>query len=408
MKNTIKLMGKIFQLSDLSSKSSNKWELFEGRVRQACTEDNPCSFINKLALLMQATTLSYDYELVGKMLIEEGKDKNIVNWIRDNLKIATSLSMLANKDPEKFEEVINGIQNYEYRSGDVAVIKDFKPEIEITATLKTPMHHGSDESAGNSSLFRRMQVLADNGGIITLPFYSGNAVRGRMRDLIADHFTSSLGFKPSRNKPPYEIWFFYLLYCGGNLAKENDAEKKASKAAGNIIRGINLEARSIFRDVLPMLSLFGFALGNSLFQGRFSSFDLIPDCKETGKTDFSFNDLMGWEYLTRRDDLGSDAKGEDDANTSMIANSEIMKQGAVLRGGFSTIGNITSMEKSCLNLAIKLLQKEGQLGGSGRRGWGFCDIACAEELDSSEYEKYLTDNKDNLLEFLKEIGALKC
>jgi len=401
MKNTLKAMGLIFLKSEMESKSSTKYDLFETRVRQACSDNNVLSFINNLSGLMKSPAL--DGELISKIIIEESGSE-IVPWIRDNLKIAVSLAHLSYKKDgqENYENTIRKINLLEYKEGD-RVTSRYIPDIPIEIKLLTPLHHGSDIKAGNASLFRRTKIMAENGGIIEMPYYAGNAFRGRMRDLLARDLTERLGLKADRINPPYSTWFFYLLYSGGNLGGDKEV-KKSAKKTGETIHGYNLNKIAGFRDLFPMLSVFGFGFSNSLYPGKFASLDYLPKCQEMRDGNYpSYKDMLTWEYLTRRDDL----VGQHDKNTSMIANFELMKAGNVIIGGIDYNDNITDIEKHCLHLGIKLMQESGRVGAASNRGWGFTEITTDKDLSSDLYEKFIEDNKEKILDFIKEIGGFE-
>jgi len=151
-----------------------------------------------------------------------------------------------------------------------------------------------------------------------------------------------------------------------------------------------------------MLSLFGFAFSNSLFPGKFASLDYLPECKEAGYDKSSYKDMLTWEYLTRRDDL----QAKHDDNSSMIANFEVIKSGVTFHGGIDYNDNITEIEKHCLHHGINLMKKSGRLGAAANRGWGFVEIKTEEELPVDKYLKFIEQNKDRILQFIKNMNGL--
>src|SRR5690606_39678566 len=89
--------------------------------------------------------------------------------------------------------------------------------IGMRVTCETPLAHGADQKAGNATIFRRMQVLTDEGGVL-LPYYSGNALRGQVRDLLADHFLRSLGLRADRDRKSTRlnsshVKISYAVFC---------------------------------------------------------------------------------------------------------------------------------------------------------------------------------------------------
>jgi len=406
MRKTMEAMGQIYRTAGIKATGSSLMELFETRIRQAASEPTLLRFLDRLSMLM----LSAPFQAEALPALADESQKSgpaMLAWIRDNIRIAAALAILSYKKPSEFEDALASIPLTDF-DGDVW---DYVPTAEVGMTIKTltPLTHGGDEKAGNATMFRRMAVLARNGRPLLIPFYAGNAIRGQVRDLLADEFLTALGLTPSCSTPPVELWFFHTLYAGGSLTSEGVAPKKARKAAGINEQAESIDRRADFRARIPMLSLLGMAMGNTIMDGKVDFLDAIPACLETGLGDTSYNDMLSWQFLTRRDDLDA----PHDENTSMIANWEVLIPGVVLRSGVSTRPQITDLERSCLWSGLELLKKSGVLGGSVRRGWGRVEVSytgmdgeavgdAAPEL----YRSWLRENASGLREFLADIGAI--
>jgi hypothetical protein len=250
-------------------------------------------------------------------------------------------------------------------------------------------------------LFRRIQVLATNGSSLELPYYAGNAVRGAVRDLLADHFLAAMGFPVDRAKPSVALWFFYALYSGGALEESSDAQKALKKQLGDngAVRADGVRA---FRDHLPGLSLLGCALGNRVLPGRVQFADLRPVCAEWGTGTRPVAEIMTWEFLTRREDH----EGHEE-NHSMIANTEVLRTGTELEGGIDMDDAMPEIERSALGCGLALLAKRGRLGAENRRGFGRVVLDVQGAPDALLYENWLAGKRPEILAYLENIGATR-
>lgn len=272
-------------------------------------------------------------------------------------------------------------------------------DITLCVTCETPLVHGADDRAGNAVLFRRTAVrVAD--GVLHLPYYSGNAVRGQLRDLLADDFLARLGLPVSRQMPALHLWFFYALYSGGALAESSELPVAARKFFGD--HGAHRpEAYRQFRALLPGLSVLGCAIGNRILSGHCAIGDLRPRCREWGTGDLPAADLFVWEYLTRREDLESHVD-----HTGMIAYTEALRAGTILDGGIDYGDAITDLERAALGHGLALLQARGYLGAENRRGLGRVRIEVTGAPDGAPYVAHLAAQRETILAFLRDLGAL--
>lgn len=403
MKETLQAMAQIFARSALQSRATAKWGLFESRILQAATTStNILRFLNDLMLLMQTDSLESGW--VERVTPEVKDSASILGWICDNHKLAAALAVESRRmEPSSLDAAIDAIDLRTTTSGDE---RKFLPpsdfDIPITIMLRSPLSHGADTRAGNATLFRRKRVIDSvNGAPFAIPFYAGNALRGHMRDLLADDFIASLGLIPSRKQPPIALWFFHTLYSGGALT-ENKLDKRTTKAIGEKANAFGIGERSDLRELVIPLSLLGCAINKTVLSGRLQVADFYPYCRETGHSEVRVAELLSWEYLTRRDDLDT----EHSDNASMIAVSEVMAPGTVLAGGIDLDPGTRPIEVACLHRGLELLREHAKLGAGSRMGWGIVDIEYGIELDSSDYEKALADRRSDTLELLIKAGAI--
>jgi hypothetical protein len=326
----------------------------------------------------------------------------ILAWLRQHPRIAAMLCSLRNEDD--YRESIASIALPPVSAGPLDYIQA-RPafDIGIRAELLSPLAHGADTKAGNATLFRRCKALTRSGREWDLPYYAGNALRGQLRDLLADHLLRSLGLVPRRDQPPVSLWFFHALYSGGVLAEQSKIMEAVNKELG---KGGSLRTDGVrfVRDHLPTFSLLGGALGNKILSGRLYVNDLRPHCLEWGLGEKPAAELMEWNFLTRHDNY--EGRHAEDGHEGMIATTETLKLGTVLSGGIDIDTHGGDLERAALGCGLALLQRRGYLGAGNRLGFGKCRIELTGAPDPAPYEAWLAENKDRLLTFLDNLGAL--
>jgi hypothetical protein len=326
----------------------------------------------------------------------------VMQWIRRYPRVAAMVAELKGKD---FDEALACIDIQDAGPSDAGTAPPAGVyDVAVTAQCLSPLAHGADTKAGNAVLFRRCQVLSTTGAMLSLPFYAGNALRGQLRDLLADHLVSSLGLPPRRDQPPLRLWFFHTLYAGGVLEEQSHILDKINAELG---RNGTLRTDGLrrFRQMLPALSLLGCAIGNRVLPGRICVGDLRPKCLEWGTGQTPAAELMEWTFLTRRDD--HEGRGDDDNHHGMIATTECLKAGTELIGGIDIDTHADDVEKSALICALELLTERGRLGAENRRGLGKVDFVfeLADGHDSARYIDFLAANRTQILDYLAVIGA---
>jgi len=370
------------------------------KITVCSTEKNLNLFMERLIKLLDANVDGISEKTLISF-VKAGNDSiAVLEWLRKYPKIASMIIMIRNENEylETLEDII--IEDVAVSQGQALFSKAY--DIPLTVTCQSPLSHGSDIKAGNATLFRRMQILSTTGQTLSLPFYAGNALRGQIRDLLADHFLNFLGIMPKKSDGLLQLWFFHALYAGGALEENATQLKAVQKKLGSsgIIRGRGVYE---FRNNLPLLSLLGVALGNRILSGKINVGDLRPCCREWGTGEESVASLFEWTFLTRREDNENHLTGE---NKSMIANSECLKTGTRLIGGIDISQHITDIEKSCLGMGLNLLQKKGYIGAENRRGLGQVEISISNIPDGLVYTEYLTENKDKIVKYLNDIGVV--
>lgn len=312
-------------------------------------------------------------------------------------RVAAAVAMMSNHEERHKACASLPLPKVHESHGVAALRPDF--EVGIVAHCRAPLTHGSDTKAGNATLFRRQPVITDSGAVLELPFYAGNAIRGQLRDLLADHFLFAMGLKPCRVKPPVETWFFHILYGGGALEDGGAAGKAMAKmgSAG----ALKTDAMREWRQMLPLVSLLGTGMSNRVLAGRVKCGDLRPDCREWGTGTVPVDELFTVEFLTRREDLES---YED--HSGMIATSECLRPGTVLRGGMDFDACATPIERGALARGLLELKEHGFIGAQSNKGHGQVEIEYANLPDPAPYDDYLAANRETILDYLENLGAI--
>lgn len=406
---TLSVLGDLMNTATLNV-SRNRYDFYADRLRVASTERNLLSAVNRFSELLGCPVLS-DKSTLNIVRAASAKDANIVyQWLREQPKVAIGITNI--KYDERAAVIDALIEAYEAVEVKEGIQKPRRPfDIGITALVTQALAHGDDAKAGNAQLFRRCDVL----GGLRLPFYSGNAIGGAMRDLLADHYLQALGIRLDKAEPAVNIWAFHMLYSGGIMADgaiPKEFERVLTGAAAGTMRSDGVRQ---LRNMVPFFSMMG-GIGKTPMEGYAYINDLRPQCIEWGTGDISVNDLMSWRFIARRDDFeGRTSKKQladgdsqaETANTSMLVNTECLSEGTILEGGIDISNHMSEIEMSALARGLLLLQEHGYLGGKKHRGYGRVNIEyhTSLTLEPKSYDDYLQAHKAEILEYLQTIGA---
>jgi CRISPR type IV-associated protein Csf2 len=156
------------------------------------------------------------------------------------------------------------------------------------------------ETGGVNARLRRERIVLPDGTVEEIPIISGNSIRGILRDRGMLHMLRTLGY--GVNEETGEVFglplaAFYFLFSGGALTKTGS-------------RGLDLDEARRWRELIPLVSVFGGAMGNQIMPGKLRVGKFIPLCAETlhlipdryHAECCSIWDLCQVEAYTRRDD----------------------------------------------------------------------------------------------------------
>ncbi len=168
--------------------------------------------------------------------------------------------------------------------------------IEIVFTLLSPLSH-IGESVGPDSYLSTQDIIGPDGAPVEVFAYSGNAIRGMLRDAGARYFLRELGEPALSIQVPLEV--FYLLFSGGSIGGDSK---------------VDIDQARRIRQIVPHLSIFGGGVGNQILPGKINIGYAYPVCEETshilpsglkaGK--FSWRQMTTEQSFTRTDDAKDD------------------------------------------------------------------------------------------------------
>jgi CRISPR type IV-associated protein Csf2 len=172
---------------------------------------------------------------------------------------------------------------------------------EGVVTALTSISHIGDTHGVNAKL-RREKFVQANGRVEEVPVISGNSIRGILRDRGMLHMLKVLGYGVNEETDEVaglSLPAFYFLFSGGSLTS-------------NAGRGIDIDEARRWRSLIPLVAVFGGAMGNQIMPGCVKIGKMIPICAETAHLlpEWCVEDLVVesiWELCqeeayTRRDD----------------------------------------------------------------------------------------------------------
>lgn len=280
-------------------------------------------------------------------------------------------------------------------------------------TLTAPLHHGADEKDGNVSRFRterRYNGLL--GRSVEVPFISGNAWRGQVRDLVAQDLFDTIGMEAREAAPAMAN----ALFSGGSIE------------SGSASSGANVAMRRALRGLLPIVDLLGGVYGNEPMDGVLRATDLLPICRETADTVVYLvapeiaaqgddavrawaerlpwaEDLYETRQLTRHAhrDLESDG-------VQMLVRTEVIRAGTQWVHAASLACKdrmLSPLTRSAFARALDLFVQSGAIGAGNARGLGaFVTDGYGDAGDSAPYLDHLRANAEQIRDVLRGVVSL--
>lgn len=168
-------------------------------------------------------------------------------------------------------------------------------ELRAVVTALTSISH-IGESLSVASMLRREKIIQADGSIEEVPIISGNSIRGVLRDVGMLHMLRKLGY--GEREARLRLPAFHFLLSGGALTKDGSG-------------ALSVEDARRWRELIPLVSLFGGALGTQILPGKLKMGKMIPICIETAHllpaevaplAQSSVWDMLQQEAYTRKDD----------------------------------------------------------------------------------------------------------
>lgn len=310
--------------------------------------------------------------------------------------------------------------------------------LEGVATAITSIIHNGGEQNGIASMLRREKFVQPNGKVKEVPVVSGNSIRGILRDVGMYDMLQKVGYgvdKETGEVNGLPLSAFYFLFSGGALSSTGEA-------------GINVDKFRRMKELIPLIGLFGGAIGNAIMPGKLKIGKLIPICKETlhllpekYRSDEveSIWDYCQTEMYTRKDDEKNDkVRDMIDANvralltggktkldiTKASTAQQMMYRNESLAAGTKfywkvTIEDPTDIEFEAFVNALLVFSKAPYLGGRSSVGHGEISIKMDNwiEIDSrsnlegkevglpllQKYFNHLAEQKQSIREMLNAI-----
>jgi len=142
---------------------------------------------------------------------------------------------------------------------------------EGTMTALSSISHNGGQSFGINSKLRREKFVQMDGSVEEIPVISGNGLRGLLRDRGMLHMCRALGYGVNDETGEVRglsLAAFYFLFSGGALTSTGS-------------RGIDIDEARKVRALIPLVGVFGGAMGNSIMPGKLKCGKAIPICAET-------------------------------------------------------------------------------------------------------------------------------
>lgn len=169
-------------------------------------------------------------------------------------------------------------------------------------TALSSVYHGGGQNIGINSKLRREKFVQPDGTVEDVPVISGNGLRGLLRDKGMFHLCRALGYGVNEETGEVRgltLPAFYFLFSGGSLVKDSGG------------KGIDIDRARELRKLIPLVGIFGGALGNQIMPGKLKVDKMLPIVTETKHllpapwVDAETSSI--WEYLqeemyTRKDD----------------------------------------------------------------------------------------------------------
>lgn len=144
-------------------------------------------------------------------------------------------------------------------------------ELAGVMTALSSLIHSGGESFGITTKLRREKFVQRDGTVEDVPVLSGNSIRGRLRDLGMAHCCRALGYGVHDDTGRVDglpLPAFYFLFSGGALTASDGG------------KALDLTYARRLRELIPLVGVFGGAVGNQILPGKLIVDKAYPICAE--------------------------------------------------------------------------------------------------------------------------------
>lgn len=305
---------------------------------------------------------------------------------------------------------------------------------EGVVTALSSIFHGGGESYGINAKFRREKFVQPDGNVEEVPVVSGNAMRGMLRDVGMWHLCKKLGYHVDEKNGKIDgltLPALHFLFSGGTLTSVGGQALDVGRARR-------------LKELIPLIGIFGGAMGNQIMEGKTKIGKLIPICQETmhllpkqyyenGNTTSMWSFLQEEMYV-RRDDAKSEKFSrllvspeisqvskaiEKDSPQQMMYYVETIAAGTKFYWEI-VIDDVTDIEMEAFVITLAEFSRRPYIGGSSRVGhgkikvnfdkWLILDPHVQSEKQQAVgleigklYEKHVKENQQEIREMLDGI-----
>lgn len=246
---------------------------------------------------------------------------------------------------------------------------------EITAL--SPLSHNGDTPAGNSTRLRRQVVILRDGAKRSIPYISGNAIRGYLRRRAMADMLREADYTVDITKAGGKrLW--HAMFSGGILSKGASMDLAAK--------------REVF-ETIPMIRLFGWAWGNQMIESKMKVSNMMPFCRELhGPKETPIRHCVKKVFHTRKADRWTEVEdGSGDEPHQMIYETEVFVQGTRFSHRF-TVEDPTDLDLSALSRVIELWRRYPTIGGKSAIGMGEVNLEYDRKgITDGAYLQYVKD-----------------
>ncbi|MDU7935155.1 MAG: hypothetical protein E7J54_31625 [Pseudomonas aeruginosa] len=286
------------------------------------------------------------------------------------------------------------------------------PQYQYVATLTSPFAHGAG-SSGNTRLLRTHEVVQPDDTTIQVPFLSGASIRHGIRNALAWRIASTCCEPGTMTKAQVD-----LLWSGGAISSTGAQ--------------VDLELQRRVSELLPALSVLGYAAHSDIHEGTARVSDAILVCAENAfrlPSDVAqarprrAGAYRGEEFGTRHDTASTQQArmiaqpdtldGGSISSTQMIFDTQVLLAGSQLYGTISLTPAATEEQRASILAGIGLWAHDGvaYLGASTNTGYGAALIDWRGTLDAAEVDSaigaldtHLHGHSSDIRELLAEVA----